>query len=98
MSDKMYDPNLGDTLPNWDMPAGPYKCTESAPALPVDGSNPSYSSNADLPDQGDIRKFDGPGSSNSNPTPAMPGAAGNGGAPMNPGLRPKGQMYDGEAL
>lgn len=97
MSD-LYSPGLGDTIPNWDAPVGPYKCNEAPPAMPTDGSNPSYSSNADLPVEGDTRIFNGPGSSNSNPTPAMPGAAGNGGAPMNPGLRPKGQPYTGETL
>lgn len=97
MSDR-YAPKPGDVLPNWNEPAGPYKCTESAPAMPTDGSNPSYSSAADLPVEGDPRKFDGPGSSNSNPTPAMPGVASAGGPPMNPGLRPKGQPYTGEAL
>lgn len=97
MSDA-YSPKLGDTLPNWDAPVGPYKCNESAPAMPTDGSNPSYSSNADLPVEGDTRPFGGPGSSNSNPNPGKDGGMQGSGAPMNPGLRPKGQMYTGEAL
>jgi len=65
------EPKPGDTLPNWNAPVEPYTCNESAGDT-VEGDNPSYSSNAALPDQGDQRNKTG--GTTHNPTEAMPGA------------------------